>query len=481
LLAAYHTSFAHLYFDTGFIYDVFCYCFYFTTLLVYLRRRQANRFPGWGTTAACCVLYICALDSKEMALTLPVFLLAYECLHHPPRALGDLVRWLRDEGRGTLTLGAVTLIFLAGRALGPGSLIAQAAYRPKIRPAQFMLTSRVFLQELFLQRVHFTSVRILVLWSVLLAIAWASCSRTLRFAWLFLMLAPIPVAFILPRGAPQYYVALFGWALYGAAALEGARGWLARRTHFNVPGAAVFGAVMLMLYPFYKAGGWSNVTSVAIEGETMRRAAGQLQELRPCLRPKARLYFFNDPVEPQWDNLVYLVHLSYRDRTLVVDRFKRAGHRPDDHELATYDAVFDYKGGRFIELERPWQARPTPMIVLAERGPEVYHVDWSPVTPQHPAHPNQMLIAKAIDLGPTAPDPGPDEPFPADPLARVIAPVSVRVDGRETEVINQIGWPHMVNTYRVDFRMPPCAARGTVAVDLVARGAGGPPVRIPVH
>jgi hypothetical protein len=93
LLACYHTRFNGLYFDTGFVFDVLCYFFYFAVFLIYLRIRQDDRYPGAGALAICCVLYICGLNSKEMALTLPLFLGLYEWLYHGPPAWRPRPLW----------------------------------------------------------------------------------------------------------------------------------------------------------------------------------------------------------------------------------------------------------------------------------------------------------------------------------------------------------------------------------------------------
>src|SRR5580704_11515560 len=86
LAAAYHGQAVHLYFDTGYVFDVLCYFFYFSAVMVYLRARVRNheehRFPTRHELAACCALFVCALNSKEIAITLPVFLLLYELLYH---------------------------------------------------------------------------------------------------------------------------------------------------------------------------------------------------------------------------------------------------------------------------------------------------------------------------------------------------------------------------------------------------------------
>ena len=74
LAMAYQQPLAWLYFDTGFIYDVLCYFFLFAALALYLRARaRAAAFQPWQWTALF-ALYICALNSKEMAVMLPAFL-----------------------------------------------------------------------------------------------------------------------------------------------------------------------------------------------------------------------------------------------------------------------------------------------------------------------------------------------------------------------------------------------------------------------
>lgn len=354
LLACYHASFNGLVFDTAFIYDVLCYFFYFSTFALYLRIRQAGRFLTPWAMAACAGLYVCALNSKEMAVTLPLFLGIYEWLYHPPRAwsANELRRWTLTEGRATLITGTMTLVFVIGRATGEDSLVLNAAYRPVFTWHRLMETSRQFVGLLFFLGDWFTPAAVVLLWAALLAIAWASRSKAMQFAWLFLMLSPAPVAFVEPRGASQYYVSLYGWALYAAAAVVGSTAWIQRR----LPGAAgvwaarvrpplLFGGLMLLLYPYYKGIGRSNVWSVNRDAEMVRSMVSQLQGMHPVMPEDARLLFRNAPLGDPWDNLIPIVRLSYRDDSIVVDR--------GASEVAPYDYIFDYEGGRLKERGRP--------------------------------------------------------------------------------------------------------------------------------
>jgi len=359
LLGAYNRGLGCLYFDTGYVYDVLCYLFYFAAFLFYVRVRQQKRLLNGWETAGCCALYICALNAKEMAVTLPAFLAIYEWLYHPPRSWrrSEWFAWAWREGRVALITGAMTLVFAVGRATGPETLLKDAPYRPSFTWTQFMETSRRFLGDI--AGTHAWSVRtVLLLWVVLFAIAWISKSPSLKFAWLFVMLSPVPVAFILPRGAPQYYVPWFGWVLYSAVVLvrpleyltgklwTGA--WLARAR-----GTALIAALVLILYPYCKRAGWWNVTSAWIEAPQNRETVAQLHRAAPRLRPRSRLLFWNDPISSDIENLIFMVQLSYHDPSLEVKRVKQMKQAPDEKEMAAYDYVFDYRDGQFIELRQP--------------------------------------------------------------------------------------------------------------------------------
>ena len=125
-----------------------------------------------------------------------------------------------------------------------------------------------------------------------------------------------------------------------------------------------------------------------------------------------------------------------------------------------------------------------PEIVITSTGPAVFHADLTPVTAVKPAKPGEMLISMATGLGPTRPGVDPGQPFPAypaNPLAVVNSPVEVTVNGVAVEAINAIGWPGLVNTYRVDFRVPVGTASGPIAVQLSAAWITGSAVHVPLQ
>jgi hypothetical protein len=477
LLACYHTQFNALYFDTGFVFDVLCYFFYFAAFLYYLRIRQDGRFPGAWALVVVCALYVCALNSKELALTLPLFLALYECVYH---GLGGRrwLRWLRNEGRGALATGTLTLVFLIGRATGEFTLMRNTAYQPSFTWDRFMLTSRTFLGDLFFRPDRVTTTHVLLLWAALAAVAWASRSKTLRFAWLFLMLSVAPVAFVEPRGAAQYYVPLFGWALYAAAVLTGLTRWIFSPlpdavARWRAP--ALMAAVLLMLYPFYKAKGHDNVTSVTVDGMMLQSLCAQTLALHPVLPMGSHFLLLNDTDDPAWDTFLAALRLSYRDDMLVVDRARKMDHKVSEKDVARYDVVLDYREGRLTDMYGPADPRLKPVVM------EIYHLDFSPVNAGSPVRRGESLIVKMSGLGATDPDVPVGSSFPADPLAAVIHRVAARLNGMRAETMNAIGWPQTVGMYRVDVHVPDVIKPGAATLEFWVRGVASPAVQFQVR
>ena len=112
----------------------------------------------------------------------------------------------------------------------------------------------------------------------------------------------------------------------------------------------------------------------------------------------------------------------------------------------------------------------------------IFHPDFSPVTAASPAKAGEVLIVRATGLGPTrAPGVEVGQPFPPDSRQEVNSPVDVTVNGQPVEPINKIGWPGLLDTYRVDFRVPDGIAVGMARVQISAAWVAGPPVNVPIQ
>lgn len=188
----------------------------------------------------------------------------------------------------------------------------------------------------------------------------------------------------------------------------------------------------------------------------------------------ARLLFLDDPRLPNVQDMVFLVRLSYRDRSLTVDRAKTMPRRPSPRQMQGYDAVFDYQAGKLTAL-------PQPAVTIHPAILGFFDGDWKPIDANHPAHPGDHIIAKAADLGPTDPEASPRKAFPHSPFAESILRPNLRVNGRRAQVPQHLGSPGEVNIYRFDFRIPPQTEAGMARVQLTVGGQSAPLAAIPVR
>jgi uncharacterized protein (TIGR03437 family) len=121
----------------------------------------------------------------------------------------------------------------------------------------------------------------------------------------------------------------------------------------------------------------------------------------------------------------------------------------------------------------------TPQIVVTASGPAITHSsDFSLVTASKPAAAGEVLSMFVTGLGPTKPGVDPGKPFPTSPLVVVNSPVEVTVNGISTEVLAAVGFPGAVDSYQVNFRMPPDTAKGVATVQVSAAWIAGTPVSI---
>ena len=116
LVVAYHAGLHNLYYNAAFVYDALCCFFFLAAFLYYLRVRQS---PSMPRVAFFLALDLCALNSKEMAVTLPLVLLAYEWIYHR-----------RGPTRLILLSAALTAVDVFGKIFGPEAMVNAEAYHP---------------------------------------------------------------------------------------------------------------------------------------------------------------------------------------------------------------------------------------------------------------------------------------------------------------------------------------------------------------
>jgi hypothetical protein len=215
LALCYHPRLASLVFVGAFIYDVLCGFFYFAALAYYLTVRGRGASLRWPHLLGFLLLYVMALNCKEMAVTLPVIVLIYEVLrsHSWPNSRAFL-RWARTDAAPALIAGLLTIFYVYGKLHGTGSLATLDPYRPNYSWDQFTAANAKFVSQLLFAGHVITPTALLFLWALVFVYAFVTRARFLQLMAFWVLIVPLPVAFIVPmRGDAALYLLLFGWAM----------------------------------------------------------------------------------------------------------------------------------------------------------------------------------------------------------------------------------------------------------------------------
>ena len=348
-LLSYHAWFVDLYYSSGTVYDLLCFGFYFLAFTFYIRIRQAGRLPDWRESVALAALYICALNAKEMAVTLPLFMLIYEWIFHPPQRRG-LVRGAFNGARITLILGALTVPYLVGKLTGAGSLIQNPAYQLSVSPGRFLDAFHLYLNPLLYQDHVFRDSNTVQMLIAMLAFALWRRSRAMIFSWLFLLLSILPFAFINHYAAFFMYIPAVGWAIYAGELLALVRRELSHvlQRLFSVGQpitavAVVFALVAVAIAPLHLRERPKTSRLFQRVQPPTREMARELLKQQLTMKPGARLLFVSDPFPKDQYFLLFLARLLYHDMSLEVVRTAVNPVPPAGY--GQYDAVFIFGPG----------------------------------------------------------------------------------------------------------------------------------------
>ena len=332
LLAGYHAWFVDLYYNTGTVYDLLCYCFYLGAFNFYLGVRPQKL--SWRELGTLTILYVCALNAKEMAVTLPVLLAVYEAIYH-----GRSFRYT-----GVLVTSLVTIPYMIGKLTGPGSLVETPSYHLTISPGRYLDTFHLYLNPLLYREHLFRDPNTVQLLIAMLLVALFLRKEPLLFAWCFVLISLLPVAFIAHYAGFFLYLPMAGWALYAAALLVEIRKLVVRDVRsLPLQKASVVALpllLVLVLAPQHRRESAKTLRIYESVQPPTRQVAAELMALRPRLPRGSRVLFVGDPFPQNEYFLYFLTRLLYRDMTLTVDKAPGSpGH---------YDAVFVFRDGRFL-------------------------------------------------------------------------------------------------------------------------------------
>jgi hypothetical protein len=354
LAAAYHQEYWPFYFNTGQLYDILCCFFYFCALVYYLRIRQSGRLLQWRQMVVFCGLYILALDSKELGVSLPVVIGAWELLFNPPAL--SLAGWRRFFQRDFLPVwvtGIMTAAFIQGRILGPQGLSQVGGYKVAVSLPAYLEGAGHFLGQFCHAGDYFDAKKTAAVLLALLLIAVLARSKKLGLCWILFVVGVLPLVFIAPRGLASAWIPIVGLMAYGAISAVALRDAVLKLSGLLPWKPAAQVALFLLAAGF----------ELRLQGDArfmydaMQREYDKIQNLRlsfrklcPELRKGSHMLIVTEPFGDTYD-VVFVVHLLYGDSTTRVDQLFRLNPKPDAAALASYDYVFDFKDGKLIRLD----------------------------------------------------------------------------------------------------------------------------------
>jgi hypothetical protein len=360
LIFCYNASTSALYYDTCLIGDVLCLLFYALAVVIYAGGRQSGSPLSWQRTAGVAATYFLALDSKEVAVTLPGILLVYELLYRH----GDF----RDRKKALLVGWVPAAMLVAGGIylkVKVADMSSNPAYHPTVTPDFVLKNIGFYLQQLlYLPENSVTALKAcLILAGLIFAGAWCR-SRPAIFGVLFFVAALIPVAVIASRSGYAAYVAYLGLSVTLGALLAGARErltFLTRRQNVDIASA---GLLFVCVAGFL---GWAHmVRRMPLNGyfewdkPKLVKFMDDLQRNIPEFPPHVRVLMKDDVWDPDWGPM-FLLRLMYHDNTIWLDR---PGNQDRPLDPASYDLVVQYKAPeiemfplRFGHWRMPWEIR----------------------------------------------------------------------------------------------------------------------------
>lgn len=224
LITGLHASFVSLYYDTGMIYDVLCFFFYFGALTWYVHNRSHGGDMGARKIAVLLCLFLMAVNSKEIGLSLPVALLGYELLWCQPGA--SKTNWLRGPARAGLAVSLLAVLYLAGKFFGQGVMNSHAAYRPTLSVGLYMENYAAYLARWSYGLLPVSRGNMPYVLAAVILLSLAARRRAMIWAAIMIPVAILPLAFIPVRAGYAFYVPAVFWAVWLAETCAGLVQWV---------------------------------------------------------------------------------------------------------------------------------------------------------------------------------------------------------------------------------------------------------------
>ncbi len=357
-IASLHGALREIWYNFGTVYDQLAFGLMLVSFHLYMSHFGKERRKRRALLGAALVVYILAIGGKEMAVTLPALLLAWEWIY------------ARNGRRRSARLLSPFLRLLPFFAVA----IAAAIGRTRSNPFESPLFVYHFDETIFANLADYVGRltygafvpaiwQLLTLFVAMLAAALLLRSRHMLFGWIWFLAALSPVL-PLPRTSGFFlYIPMAGLGLYLGALLAelGGRIWKAATDdrpairRFRVAAAAA-GVLLCLagLVKLHHARVLHDVThTFLIPGEARRNFEHDFFARYPSFKDGAALLFLRDPYN-DWA-LHQAIHLYYRKPQTGLEVW--AGPNRDleafSHRVKVVPEyhVFDYIDGKLVEVD----------------------------------------------------------------------------------------------------------------------------------
>lgn len=338
VLMGFHPALFSLYFDSGMIFDLCAFLFFYSGLALYCHFRFGPRGIAWWQSSIVILLFLAALDSKEIAVTFPVALLLIELIVFRGRGL----TWTR-----ALPLCAgflMACLYSLGRATTFSSI---QEYRPHISLSIYFDSYSHYVAQLLFQPDQVVRPFIPFLLTACVVLAFAMRQRVLIWCALFNIVSILPIAFIPPRNAFAFFVPLVGWALLGAVIISSFRAWVANR-HAKlrtISQLASLVTVCALIWP-PEISVMRDFRGPAVERDALvnRPYYEDLRRILPADLSGKKILATRVPFQLGWVFL-FLLRLGWRDFSITADTIPLLESQRLAVHQDQYDFVVDCAGG----------------------------------------------------------------------------------------------------------------------------------------
>jgi hypothetical protein len=370
ILLARHPALLWLFYSSGTIYEILCFLFYCSTLLLYSKWRQEGvAVLGWKRVAVLLVLNALALDSKEMAMTLPAALLLIELLCFSGQfgwpTPAKVLDFFRGRGRVILATSILTALTIAFKVLSHNPLSDDPRYAIHSLSSVFDATRGYHAALLYGDLFHgIHTFPLFLLWAGILSAGFGLKSRSMKMGFGLVLISMAPVCVISPRGGYMLYLPLIGWALLISSFLVAVGGLVIE--HFAVryrQGLSIASAltVAVLIAVVHDKLMSPYISPIRQEQQECRRIIQQMRDLVPRISGDTFLLLQNDSLPPGW-GLTFLTQLAYGTPRVLLERTKMMDHHLSSAEMGLYDHVFIDDGVRLRETRVAASMREHPPV-----------------------------------------------------------------------------------------------------------------------